>query len=332
MFEAPVRARPAADRSGQVAADAAPLDLDLEKFALALWRGKLTILETIAAAVLLAAAFALLAPRHYLAEQTPPSNLMLALAAVALSALAGAGIVLFRAVSANGVARTDAAASSLPVLARLPHADVAFGLDAIDNPRSRFAREINKVYDAVAARHDDRGNPSVLVVACDDEDDTAAVALMLAAAAAAKERVLLIDADLQRRTLAAIDADRGDTGLVDVAVGRRALADVIVRDRDTNINLVPFVAPNSRRAGAIRDADIRQAFAKTRRFDMVIVAAMELGCDPGTLFFADLVDHIVVVARATAADQRAVAQFMTRLGTDADKVRGTVLTGVDAAA
>jgi uncharacterized protein involved in exopolysaccharide biosynthesis/Mrp family chromosome partitioning ATPase len=290
----------------------------------------------------------------------PPSNLMLALAAVTLGALAGAGIALFRAVAADDTAPTNAApreespkeslkpnrrdaatkrsepehaaASPLPVLARLPQADVAFGLDAIDNPRSRFAREINKVYDAIAGRHDKRGNPSVLVVACDDEDDTVAVALTLAAAAAAKERVLLIDADLQRRTLAAIDADRGDTGLVDVAVGRRALADVIVRDRDTNINLVPFVAPNSRRAGTIHDADIRQAFAKTRRFDMVIVAAMELGRDPGTLFFADLVDHIVVVARATTADQHAVAQFMTRLGTDADKVCGTVLTGVDAAA
>jgi Mrp family chromosome partitioning ATPase len=50
-----------------------------------------------------------------------------------------------------------------------------------------------------------------------------AVALTLAAVAAATQRVLLIDADLERRTLSAIDADQNDAGLVDVAVGRREL-------------------------------------------------------------------------------------------------------------
>ena len=101
------------------------------------------------------------------------------------------------------------------------------------------------------------------------EDDTAAVALTFAAVAAASQRVLLIDADLERRTLSAIDADQTQAGLVDVATGRRALSDVIIRDRETNLNLASFVAPSSRRDRPISEADVRQAFDQTKRFDMV---------------------------------------------------------------
>jgi succinoglycan biosynthesis transport protein ExoP len=283
-----------------------------------------------------------------LLRSSPPPNLLVALAALMLGGALGTGIVFMQAAYAETKPRSRdgydlprrlsaaarkfipaaAAAPSIPVLATLPQVDVSYGLDAVDDPHSRFATEINKVYEAVRRSHTGRGNPSILVVASHDEDDTASVALTLAAAVAATQRVLLIDADLQRRTLSAIDADQGDAGLVDVAVGRRELSDVIVRDRDTNINVMSLVSPNSRRDRPISDADVKHAFDKTRRFDMVIVAAVNLSRDPSTRFFAGLVDHIVLVARADARDERAVEQFVSRLGPDAAKVRGAVLTGV----
>ncbi len=107
--------------------------------------------------------------------------------------------------------------------------------------------------------------------------------------------MLLIDADLSAARLSAIDADQSEAGLVDVAVGRRLLSDAVVRDRDTNINLVPFVSPQSRRDRKIEDGDVRAAFAQTKHFDVVIVAAMDLSRDPSARFFAGLVDHIVLV-------------------------------------
>jgi polysaccharide biosynthesis transport protein len=284
-------------------------------------------------------------------RSSPPPSLILGLAAMLLGFASGVGIVIMRdsgeapaprpAETPSSFARLAAAAkrlwsvpeppAAIPVLAILPNVDVAFGLDAVDDPDSRFAREIQKVYAAVRAHHKTRGNPSVLVIAADDEDDTISVALTLAAAVAATQRVLLIDADFKRRTLSAIDADESEAGLVDVAVGRRELSDVIVRDRDTNVNLVSFVAPNSRRDRRISDADIREAFDKTKRFDMVIVAAVDVSRDPSARFFAGLVDHIVLVARADDRDEDAAALLVARLGADAKKVRGTVLTGVAAA-
>jgi uncharacterized protein involved in exopolysaccharide biosynthesis/Mrp family chromosome partitioning ATPase len=278
----------------------------------------------------------------------PPPSLVIALAALMLGAATGTGIVLMRDTPETDVPRSRvaeisppkwkaavktlwpvrSASSDIRVLATLPQIDVGYALDAVEDPHSSFAREMRGVHEAIRASHRKRGNPSVLVVASDCEDDSTAVALMLATVAAATERVLLIDADLQRRTLTAIDADQSDAGLVDVAVGRRELSEVIVRDRDTNINLLPFVAESSRRDRAISDADIKHAFDMTKRFDMVIVAAVDLSRDPSIRFFAALVDHIVLVARPDEKDKRAVDQFVARLGADAMKVRGAVLIGV----
>ncbi len=288
-----------------------------------------------------------------LRRSSPPSSLLVALGALVAGAAVGTGIVLLRAPTGEVMppqrrreivaakprqgARpaawrfwpTGAAAavsSAIPVLAVLPGVDVSFGLNAAEDPTSDFAMGIRKVYDAVQASHDRRSNRSVLVVASDDEDDSAAVALTLAAVAAATQRVLLIDADLERRTLSAIDADQSDAGLVDVAVGRRVLSDVVVRDRDSNIDLLPFISTNSRRDRSIQDEDIRIAFAQTKYFDMVIVTAMDLRGDPTARFFAGLVDHIIVVARADKADEIAVEQFVASLGPDARKICGAVLT------
>jgi uncharacterized protein involved in exopolysaccharide biosynthesis/Mrp family chromosome partitioning ATPase len=288
-------------------------------------------------------------------RSSPPPSLIVGLAAALLGFASGVGIVIMQGSAEDAVPRPAKPRSKTPanfgrlgafakklweapeppraitVLATLPNVDIAFGLDAVEDPHSRFAREIQKVYEAVRSSHKKRGNPSVLVVAADDEDDTASVALMLAAAAAATQRVLLIDTDLKRRTLSAIDADEGEAGLVDVAIGRLELSDVIVRDHDTNINLLPFVSPNSRRDRRISDADIKAAFDKTKRFDMVIVAAVDVARDPSARFFAGLVDHIVLVARADERDDDAVELFVARLGPDAQKIRGAVLTGVEAA-
>ena len=277
-------------------------------------------------------------------RSSPPPSLLVALGAMMLGAAAGTGIVLvrpsaesrmpqplrrsrgtvYKAVAALGWRAR--AATGFPVLAVLPAGDVSFALETVDDPASPFGKEMRKVYDEVRASHASRGNPSVLVLAADDADDTAMVALTLAAVAAATQRVLLIDADLRRRTLAALDAEASDAGLVDVAVGRRGLSDAVKIDRDTNINLIAFVAPGSRRDRRIYDADIKRAFELTGRHDLVIVAATD-HADPSLRFFAGLVDHIVLVAGADGFDQTRAERFIARAGLDAGKVRGAVLTG-----
>jgi polysaccharide biosynthesis transport protein len=281
----------------------------------------------------------------------PPSSLLLALGAVFLGVAAGAGLVMMRT-NMPGPSRPGAGAESarrqrggrrdtesepapaelaagVPVLAVMPQGE-GFGRDAVHNPTSRVASAIRQVYEAVQANTGKRGRPSIMVVASGDDADAAAVALTLAALAAATHRVLLIDADLERRALSAIDADHGDAGLVDVAVGRRLLSETVIRDRDTNLNVIPFVSPNSRRDRRITDEDVKLAFAQTRTFDMVVVAATNVSRDPSARFFAGLVDHIVLVSKADDAEGT-VDAILSGLGLNARKVRGAVLTDAAAA-
>jgi uncharacterized protein involved in exopolysaccharide biosynthesis/Mrp family chromosome partitioning ATPase len=295
-----------------------------------------------------------------LRRSSPPPSILIALGALMLGAATGCGIVLLRnpadgatteqpSRQVGGAGRRDlwsgtigqaakgaglgfwrGGARTIPVLAVLPAVDVSFGLGAVDDPESVFANGIHKLYDALQASHDQPDNPSVMVLALDAEDDSATVALALAAVAAERGRVLLIDADIERRTLAAIDAAQSEAGLVDVATGRRLLSDVITRDRETNINLVSFVSPESRRDGRIRDDDIRRAFDETKRFDLVIVTAIDLAGAPSTRFFGKLVDHIVIVAKADEHNEATMTQLIARLGLDGEKVLGAVLTRADA--
>ena len=282
----------------------------------------------------------------------PPSSALLATAALVLGIGSGAGIVLIRGPRREPAPRPPRTTRrpgwrermralthtrrpsvtpppAVPILATLPAVDASYDLRAMRDPKSPLAKEIGKVYETVRASHQKRGNPSLLVVAAHGEDDeAAAVALTLAALVAVKERVLLVDADLTRRTLAAVfDADCSEGGLVDIAVGRRLLSDVAIRDRETNITMVPVVSPNSRRNRQIRDEDLKVAFAQTKHFEMVIVAAADSDGDPSGRFFAALVDHIVLVAKATDAADDSVEELVARFGLDARKIRGTVLTG-----
>jgi polysaccharide biosynthesis transport protein len=279
-------------------------------------------------------------PQH---RSFPPSNLILAVAALIIGVGGGLAITMLRdrgdataapsSAERNLGGRPDRIAGprpDVPVLAVLPGADASTDLQAVSEPKSRFARDIRKAYAAMHTSHKKNGNPSVLVVACRGaDDDTAAVALNLAAVGAMTQRVLLIDADLEQHTLTAVDAEQSEAGLVDVALGRCVLSDIVVRDRETNINLLPFVAANSRRDRRIKDEDIRLAFAQTKHFDMVIVAAAASDRDPSGRFFAGLVDHIVLVTDYAGAG--AIAEVVARFGLDARKIRGAVLTNAKAA-
>src|SRR5580704_17095108 len=103
-------------------------------------------------------------------RSSPPPSLTLGLAAALLGFASGVGIVIMRgeaeetaprpaetrAKTPAGFGRLSAFAKKLwetpelpptiSVLATLPNVDIAFGLDAVEDPHSRFAREIQKVY------------------------------------------------------------------------------------------------------------------------------------------------------------------------------------------
>jgi succinoglycan biosynthesis transport protein ExoP len=226
----------------------------------------------------------------------------------------------------------SASLSGFPVLAVLPEIDNARRLDALEDPASRVVAEMRKIHDTVRTKHKKNVGATVLVVAPHEGDDASTVALNLAlVAAAAAQRVLIIDADMQRRTLSAIVPDQTEAGLVDVAVGRKGLSGAVIQDLRTKIAVLPLFSPQSRRKGSINEDDLKSAFDQTKRYDLVIVVAQKHERNPSARFFAGLVDHIVLIIRQGEASKRDIDQLVATLIIDVRKVLGTVLIGTKAA-
>jgi Mrp family chromosome partitioning ATPase len=202
---------------------------------------------------------------------------------------------------------------------------------AADDPGPNIATDIRQIYDAVRANHKKAVGATVLIVATHEGDDITTAALQLSSIAAETQRVLLLDADVNRRTLSALVPGQPEAGLVDVAVGRKVLAGAVVQDLRTKITALPLMAPTSRRKGAINEEDLKAAFEQTKRFDLVIVVAPNYDKDPSARFFAALVDHVVLVHKPGEAGRRALDQLVATLHIDVRKVRGTVLMNTKAA-
>ncbi len=259
----------------------------------------------------------------------PPGNMILAVVALIAGIGSGLGLGFLRdwreggelmqasprgARSQGATERSPAPAAAFPVLAELPDRSDAAQTGALDEQGA--TSEMRKVYDVIRANHKKNVGATVLVVAPHDDDDTTTVALQLAAAAAATQRVLLIDADINRRTMSALVPDQAEAGLVDVAVGRKGLAGAVIEDLRTRITVLPLVSPKSRRKGAINEEDLKAAFEQTRRFDLVIVVAPNHASDPSARFFAGLVDHIVLIHKSGEAGRRALDQLVAGLHID----------------
>jgi len=277
----------------------------------------------------------------------PPANLVLAVIALMLGVGSGVGLGFLREWRTGGgsleprrprasrqperPAPVAEVMPAFPVLAELPGIIDAPPIGVADEAGSAIAAEMRKVYDAVRANHKKNVGATVLVVAPHEGDDTTAVALHLASVAAAADRVLLIDADVNRRTLSALVSEPPEAGLVDVAVGRKLLSGAVIEDLRTKITALPLVSPKSRRKGAINEEDLKAAFEQTKRFDVVIVVAPNSDKDPSARFFAALVDHVVLVQGPGETGRRALDQLVAMLHIDVRKVRGTVLMSAKAA-
>ncbi len=229
-----------------------------------------------------------------------------------------------RTASQTWSAETARELTGLPVLAVLPPRAVTHALSTLEDFRTPFAAALRQLDDTLRSGREGR-RFTLMVLALRDAENTAKVALNLAAIQAAKHRVLLIDSDLSRRTLATAVSDQPASGLVDVAVGRKSLADVTITDARTHVSLLPLMASNGQRYDDISDQDIRAAFTQTGGYDRVIVAAMDHEADPSARFFADLVDDIVLVLPSTRIDRRAIDSVYSTMGAAVRKIRGSVL-------
>jgi succinoglycan biosynthesis transport protein ExoP len=198
-------------------------------------------------------------------------------------------------------------------------------LRAFDDPDSHSAAEVRKLHDTLRAARKKWAGQSILLVSSEGGSEAAAVAFNLALVAAANHSVLLIDADIRRQGVSA-SFPGSAAGLMDVASGQKLLSEAVIRDPQTNINILSLFAGKIGTYRAVENQQIKSAFDQTKRYDLVIVVTTIQEGDPIGCFFGELVDYVVLIAKEGATRQRAVNRAVAMLGADAQKIKGTVLT------
>jgi uncharacterized protein involved in exopolysaccharide biosynthesis/Mrp family chromosome partitioning ATPase len=260
----------------------------------------------------------------------PPGNMILMAAALAFGLAAGAGMAVLRGPVA-GVATDVRPVRKLPeatLLAELPRDGDAVMLTASSAPRSRFATEIRRLY---AALHAANAGRSVLIVTPCEDFNAAKVAVNLASIVAPNRKVLLIDGDIRQGTISAIYHQPIEFGLVDVAAGQVSLAEAVICDQRTNIDLIPLISSSSRLSSALNLQRMRRAFDQAKNYDFIVVSATIRDRELGAPLFSMLVDNIVVVVKAGARRAK-LEEVHSAIGVEARKIRGTVVTDTVAAA
>jgi succinoglycan biosynthesis transport protein ExoP len=260
----------------------------------------------------------------------PPGNMVLMVGALAFGLVAGAGVAMVRgpvgsrATAARPVQKLPDAA----ILAELPRDGDTVALTASSAPRSRFAAEIRRLYAALGASNPGR---SVLIVTPCEDVNAAKVAVNLASIVAPNRKVLLIDGDIRQGTISAIYQQPIAFGLVDVAAGQVSLADAVICDSRTKIDLIPLISSSSRLSNRLNLQGMQRAFDQAKNYDFIIVSATIRDRELGASLFSMLVDNIVVVVKA-GAPPTTLEEVHSAVGIEARKIRGTVVTDTVAAA
>lgn len=145
------------------------------------------------------------------------------------------------------------------------------------------------------------------------------------------QRVVLVDADLRRPTIAAYTGLSGGAGLTSVLAGRAAFDDVVQRwgAGDLDVLAAGQIPPNpSELLSSRRMADL---IARLRRdYDVVVIDTAPLGSVADASILARQVDGALVVVDRTEVRRQQLAQTMDSLQKSGSTVLGIVLNRIAA--
>lgn len=171
----------------------------------------------------------------------------------------------------------------------------------------------------------DNPNLAVVITSALPAEGKSTVASNLALALAESEkRVLLVDADLRRPTVASYAGINGAVGLTTVLIGRASFDDVVQQGGHPSLHILPAgeIPPNpsqmlSSRAMANLIADLRT------RYDVVVIDAAPLLAVPDAVLMSQIVDGVLIVADTTKIRRPQLARALSDL-----ERSGTVLLGI----
>lgn len=176
--------------------------------------------------------------------------------------------------------------------------------------------------------------PRVVLVASSQSGDgktSLAVSLArLSALAAVEGRVLLIDGDLRRPSVApALDLEP-EMGLLHLFAGEVSLEDVILTDERTGLHVLPSVPGTPNPPELLNSNHMRDLLARLRSsYDMIVIDSPAIGSVSDARVLAHYADTTIFVVRWEGTKQQAAVEAMRQLVTAGARLAGVVLQQVN---
>ncbi|WP_394280179.1 polysaccharide biosynthesis tyrosine autokinase [Microbacterium sp.] len=170
----------------------------------------------------------------------------------------------------------------------------------------------------------------ILITSATSNEGKSSVALSTALILAEQgQRVLLIDADLRRGSIAEMTGLEGGVGVTTILVGDIEFADAIQHWGTSNLSVLPSgaIPPNP---GQLLTSDhLRQLVADAReRFDVVVIDSTPVLAVSDPLWLAPVVDGILVVARYRFTKRHSLRRTLDELESTRVRILGIVLNAV----
>jgi len=203
----------------------------------------------------------------------------------------------------------------------------------IKEPNSPFAESIHSLRFALRQAMNEQKMSVILLASSLPGEGKSTVAANLARAAAiCGERVLLIDADLRRPSIAAMfDIPSSSPGLVGVVRGKCGLKDAITRDRNTELHLIAGVnpVPGSEALALLASRELGHVIGELRpHYDLVLIDSSPLLPVADPRFLINQVDGVALIVASEQTSRSAVkAALQETPGLEA-KIIGAVINRV----
>ncbi len=205
----------------------------------------------------------------------------------------------------------------------------------LEKPQSSLAEALNTLRISLSLMNPDSDVKSILVSsAVPNEGKSTLASLLSRHTAAAGKKVVLIDADLRRPTIAKLfNIDKKNLGLTDLLMDHTlSLEDVLVNDSATGMKILTrghsaFLNPSDLFASQRMKALIKQL---KQQFDLVIIDSAPIMAVPDSRILAGLCDKTLFVVNWDATPKKVVASALHILNRDShNNVAGIVLQKVD---
>jgi succinoglycan biosynthesis transport protein ExoP len=267
-----------------------------------------------------------------------PVNLLLG---AALAAVAGLGAVGLAQMLESGLATSSDVEKrfnlrylgSIPALAkrakkRANPAPIDF---IVEKPFSGFSEAFRGLVASIV--HGPGSNPvkTVAVTSALPGEGKTTTAICLGRAAALQGyRVVIVDCDLRRRSLQRIVGKPVGVGLLEVVTGQAQLDQALVRDTQTNADILPLGDAPTSLKDVFGSAAMDGLLAQLRnRYDLVVLDTAPVVPVAEARVLAQKADFVVMVARWRTTPYQAIQGALGLLSGNNVRVGGMVLNHVD---